>query len=68
MKMHREAKSFLKENDEIVILKSDKGNITIADYRTNYKQMMSLLNDNSDYKEVKRIPVCVRLKNGIMRL
>lgn len=64
LQIHKQARVFLNEHEELVILKSDKGNITIAEYRVNYELKMRALLENDDYKEVKRIPICTLEKKN----
>ena len=50
-------RKFLKENPDVAVLQSDKGNktvlMTIADYQT---RMLALLNDNETYLKIDRDP------------
>lgn len=55
--MINKTKKFLTENQQIVVIKSDKGNNTIILNRSEYEQSIeSLLNDESVYKKTKRNP------------
>lgn len=50
-------KQFLKQNPEIIITKSDKGNVTVIMYKKDYLQKsQELLNDKKYYKELKGNP------------
>lgn len=53
----KKTKTFLKQEKELIILKADKGNITVALNKTDYlNKMYELLNDNVTYKKIKNDP------------
>lgn len=53
----KQTKLFLKSNPDILILKSDKGNKTIAMSKSDYNQKLSiLLNDNTTYEIMPNDP------------
>ncbi|XP_011858350.1 PREDICTED: uncharacterized protein LOC105555909, partial [Vollenhovia emeryi] len=53
-----ETKSFLKNKPEIILTRADKGNVTVAIYRTDYNQkMQSLLEDTNTYTTVTKNPI-----------
>lgn len=56
---------FLKNNPNVIILRADKGNVTVAINRSDYEIKMSeILNDNNTYKEVSKIPICTLQTNN----
>lgn len=49
--IHHECKTFLRKNENIVIVQSDKGNVTVAMKRSDYvDKMNALLSDTTTYK------------------
>lgn len=54
---YNDTKEFLKENDNLVILNSDKGNVTVILDKDNYNEKINdLLNDESTYKKLENDP------------
>lgn len=49
-------KKLLKENDNIIIVKSDKGNVSVVMYKDDYENKMNLLVNNPNYKVISRNP------------
>jgi|GEM_PF-1112420 len=62
-------KRFLKNNEDIFVTKADKGQVTVILDKNNYiKQMESLLNDDSTYRQIKKNPlrkITVKIDNMI---
>ncbi|XP_050507145.1 uncharacterized protein LOC126884882 [Diabrotica virgifera virgifera] len=57
--IYNECKQFLKSHLEIYIVRSDKGNVTVAMYKNDYiEKSNSLLNDKKSYIELRNSPVC----------
>jgi len=55
MKLKRYTQQFLKNNDNIILIKADKGNITVALDRNNYiNKINEMLSDNNTYMKVKK--------------
>jgi len=53
--MWKATKSFLRNNHDIMITKVDKGNVTMAMRKEDYKQkMFTLLSDENIYEIVKK--------------
>lgn len=57
-KLFKNCKSFLKQHSNIIITRSDKGNVTVAMYENDYtNKCLELLNDRKYYIELNRNPV-----------
>lgn len=58
LNIYDETRKFIKKhNDDIIITKSDKGNMTVVLYRADYKrEMEKLLEDKSTYKTMRTDP------------
>lgn len=55
----KECKIFLNEHSELVVVKSDKGNVTVVMYKEDYiNKSQEILNDKKYYKELKTDPTC----------
>jgi len=51
-------KKFLRENEDVIICRADKGNVTVAIKKEEYDQKMeALLSDENTYKKVSKIPI-----------
>lgn len=63
MYLYKLTKKFLKENNNIIITSSDKGNVTVAMLKEDYNSKMEdLLKDSNTYKIIKKDPT-LTLKN-----
>lgn len=49
-------KKVLKDNDHIIIVKSDKGNVSVIMYKSEYENKMNLIVNDSSYKRLSRNP------------
>lgn len=49
-------KKLLKDNDDIIIVKSDKGNVSVAMYKSEYETKMKTIVESSSYKIIQRNP------------
>lgn len=60
-------KRFLKDHEEIIVTKADKGNSTVLINHNEYKQkMLGLLNDETTYKKSNKDPTnIIQTKNNI---
>ncbi|XP_072392500.1 uncharacterized protein [Diabrotica undecimpunctata] len=57
--IYNEFKQFLKSHPKIYIVRSDKGNVTVAMYKNDYiENSNSLLNDTKSNIKLKNSPVC----------
>jgi len=64
MKLKRHTQQFLKNNDNIILTRSDKGNITVVLDRNNYvNKINEMLSDNNIYMKVKNDPTSVIIGN-----
>ena len=53
-----ESKNFLKDNDDIIVTKADKGQTTVILNKIDYiEKMEALLNDESTYRRINKNPV-----------
>lgn len=60
-----ETRKFLTENNNIVILEADKGNVTVAMERTEYeKKMSTIVNDMMMYKRINKDPTTILQKKN----
>lgn len=65
---YRDAKRFLKENNNLLVLNSDKGNNTVILEKTEYETKMSeLVNDAQTYSKLPRDPTSkIQTKNNAL--
>lgn len=55
--MYTECKKFIKEHPDLLISRSDKGNVTVIMYKEHYKRLtQQLLDDNTYYSVIPRNP------------
>lgn len=56
-KLINEVKQFLRENDELLVLKSDKGGVTVVMDKAKYNEGIEvLLNNNNSFRKLNRDP------------
>lgn len=68
--LYSKAKKFLKSNDQLLIVKSDKGNVTVAINKSDYhNKVLTLLNDELVYKKLNRDPTSniIRQNNDLVK-
>lgn len=54
--MFNTTKNFLKSNDELIILNSDKGSVTVVMKKSDYIQKMSTIINSNEFTELQRDP------------
>ncbi len=65
LQLVNKTKKFLADNQQIIVIKADKGNKTIIMNRSEYEESMDkLLNDQSTYKKTSRDPTLRIQKTG----
>lgn len=64
--MEKITAEFLKNNRDLVVLRADKGNVTVAINKSDYiMKMGEILNDSNTYKKVSKIPIyTIQTKNN----
>ncbi|XP_044749651.1 uncharacterized protein LOC123310247 [Coccinella septempunctata] len=55
-KWYKDTKKFLKDNDDIIVLDSDKGGVTVIMEKTEYENKIQSLLDSKDFKKLPRDP------------
>ncbi|XP_044754436.1 uncharacterized protein LOC123313562 [Coccinella septempunctata] len=55
-KWYMEAKKFLRENQDIIVLNSDKGSVTVIMERSDYENKIQTILDSKDFKLLPRDP------------
>lgn len=55
-KWYNETKRFLRENDDLLILDSDKGAVTVIMEKTEYENKIQSILDSKDFKKIHRDP------------
>lgn len=55
-KLYKTTKNFLRTNDHLVVLDSDKGSVTVLMDRADYLQKMYSIVDTDDFKKISRDP------------
>lgn len=56
-KIYFKTKKFLQDNSNIIITRSDKGNVTVALYKNDYhNDVMQLLGDKNFYIKLQKDP------------
>lgn len=63
----KETKKFLREHDDVILSRADKGNSSVLMYRATYEEKMALLLADSDsYKIIRRNPTEILTKKNII--
>ncbi|XP_011861707.1 PREDICTED: uncharacterized protein LOC105558566, partial [Vollenhovia emeryi] len=58
LREHKECKKFLHLNDDVLVTKADKGQVTVIMDKTLYlSKMTELLDDDTKYKKIKKDPI-----------
>lgn len=55
-KWYKDTKKFLKDNDDIIVLDSDKGGVTVIMKKTEYESKIQVLLDSKDFRKLPRDP------------
>lgn len=61
IELHRLSSKLIKEHPEILIIRADKGSITVAMERNTYNEKINdLFYEKDTYTEIKKNPICTQ--------
>lgn len=66
-KMYKETKKFLRENEDVIILDSDKGSVTVMMNKEEYQQKMNTIVEQDCFRKLNRDPTST-VQNGSNQL
>ncbi|XP_044749037.1 uncharacterized protein LOC123309796 [Coccinella septempunctata] len=55
-KWYKDAKKFLKDNDDLIVLDSDKGGVTVIMNKSEYERKIQSILDSKEFREVPKDP------------